>query len=127
LHTLEENESNRLKKSKERRAFPEGKDPKKRPYDDLQWSRFNAPWIARGDSNEIIIRKNGHEESQQHPTRQASGSRACTAIMAFAGRKSALRLRDDRLEMTWLETIETHEKCCGWLSDFRRVQRTAST
>ena len=35
LHTLEENRSTRLKKPMERRIFPEGKDPKKRPYDDL--------------------------------------------------------------------------------------------
>ena len=31
LHTLEENKSTRLKKPMERRVFPEGKDPKKRP------------------------------------------------------------------------------------------------
>ena len=40
LHTLEENKSARLKKPIERRVFPEGKDPKKRPYEDLRWSRF---------------------------------------------------------------------------------------
>jgi type I restriction enzyme M protein len=41
LHTLEENKAARLKlKQLERRVFPEGKDPKKRPYDDLRWSRF---------------------------------------------------------------------------------------
>lgn len=40
LHTLEENKSARLKKPMERRVFPAGKDPKKRPYDDLRWSRF---------------------------------------------------------------------------------------
>ena len=41
LHTLEENKASRLKLKKlERRVFPEGKDPKKRPYDDLRWSRF---------------------------------------------------------------------------------------
>ena len=40
LHTLEENKSARLKKPMERRVFPEGKDPKRRPYDDLRWSRF---------------------------------------------------------------------------------------
>jgi type I restriction enzyme M protein len=40
LHTLEENKSARLKKPMERRVFPEGKDPKKRPYEDLRWSRF---------------------------------------------------------------------------------------
>jgi hypothetical protein len=40
LHTLEENKSARLKKPMERRVFPEGKDPKGRPYDDLRWSRF---------------------------------------------------------------------------------------
>src|SRR5438093_3466259 len=40
LHTLEENKAARLKKPIERRVFPEGKDAKKRPYDDLRWSRF---------------------------------------------------------------------------------------
>jgi type I restriction enzyme M protein len=40
LHTLEENKAGRLKRPIERRVFPAGKDPKKRPYDDLRWSRF---------------------------------------------------------------------------------------
>ena len=40
LHTLEENKANRTKKPMERRTFPEGKDPKKRSYEDLRWSRF---------------------------------------------------------------------------------------
>jgi type I restriction enzyme M protein len=40
LHTLEENKSTRLKKPMERRIFPEGKDAKKRPYEDLRWKNF---------------------------------------------------------------------------------------
>jgi type I restriction enzyme M protein len=40
LHTLEENKAARLKRPLDRRIFPEGADPKKRPYDDLRWSRF---------------------------------------------------------------------------------------
>lgn len=40
LHTLEENKAIRLKKPVERRIFPTGKDEKKRPYEDLRWSRF---------------------------------------------------------------------------------------
>src|SRR5687767_13892017 len=40
LHTLEENKSARLKKQMERRVFPEGKDAKGRPYEELRWSRF---------------------------------------------------------------------------------------
>src|SRR5438552_1274196 len=40
LHTLEENKSARLRKPIERRIFPEGKDAKGRPYEDLRWSRF---------------------------------------------------------------------------------------
>jgi type I restriction enzyme M protein len=40
LHTLEENKATRLKKPMERRIFPEGKDPKGWPYEDLRWSRF---------------------------------------------------------------------------------------
>src|SRR4051812_38246646 len=38
LHTLEENKANRLKRPMERRIFPDGDDPKGRPYDDLRWS-----------------------------------------------------------------------------------------
>src|SRR5213083_2017389 len=40
LHTLEENKANRLTQPIERRIFPEGSDPKGRPYEDLRWSRF---------------------------------------------------------------------------------------
>lgn len=40
LHRLEENKANRLKQPMQRRIFPEGKDPKDRPYEDLRWSRF---------------------------------------------------------------------------------------
>ena len=40
LHTLEENKSARLRKSVERRVFPEGNDPRGRPYEDFRWSRF---------------------------------------------------------------------------------------
>jgi type I restriction enzyme M protein len=40
LHTLEENRSVRLKRPIERRVFPEGKDSKKRRYEDFRWSRF---------------------------------------------------------------------------------------
>src|SRR4026208_1465884 len=40
LQTLEENKATRLKTAVERRIFPEGLDPKKRPYEDLRWSRF---------------------------------------------------------------------------------------
>jgi type I restriction enzyme M protein len=41
LHILEENKAARLKLKKlERRIFPEGKDPRGRPYADLRWSRF---------------------------------------------------------------------------------------
>jgi type I restriction enzyme M protein len=40
LHTLEENKARTLGKPMERRIFPDGSDPKGRPYDDLRWSRF---------------------------------------------------------------------------------------
>src|SRR5205823_1637355 len=40
LQTLEENKSGRLKKPMERRVFPDGNDPKGRPYADLRWLRF---------------------------------------------------------------------------------------
>jgi type I restriction enzyme M protein len=40
LQTLEELKAQRLKKPIERRIFPEGKDPKKMPYEQLRWSKF---------------------------------------------------------------------------------------
>jgi type I restriction enzyme M protein len=40
LHTLEENKSSRLKRPMDRRVFPKGNDSKRRPYEDLRWSRF---------------------------------------------------------------------------------------
>jgi type I restriction enzyme M protein len=40
LHTLEENKAQRLGRPIERRIFPEGNDPKGRPYADFRWSRF---------------------------------------------------------------------------------------
>src|SRR5438034_5513104 len=40
LHTLEDNKAARLKKPIERRIFPEGKDARGCPYEDLRWSRF---------------------------------------------------------------------------------------
>ena len=40
LQTLEENRANRLGTPIERRIFPEGDDPRGRPYADLRWSRF---------------------------------------------------------------------------------------
>jgi type I restriction enzyme M protein len=42
LHTLEENKAQRLKKPMERRFFPDGNDPKKRPYAELRWSRLQS-------------------------------------------------------------------------------------
>ena len=40
LHTLEERKAAMLKRPMARRIFPEGTDPRGRPYDDLRWSRF---------------------------------------------------------------------------------------
>jgi type I restriction enzyme M protein len=52
LHTLEENKSARLKTAMERRVFPEGNDPKGRPYADLRWSRFKH--FAAGDLYVVV-------------------------------------------------------------------------
>src|SRR5438309_1705503 len=52
LQTLEENKSARLKKPMERRVFPEGNDPKGRPYEDLRWSRFKH--FAPGDMYAVL-------------------------------------------------------------------------
>ncbi|HXN22415.1 MAG TPA: class I SAM-dependent DNA methyltransferase [Candidatus Dormibacteraeota bacterium] len=40
LQTLQELKAERLKKPMERRIFPEGKDARKRPYEQFRWSRF---------------------------------------------------------------------------------------
>jgi len=40
LQLLEENRASRLKQPIQRRAFPEGNDPRGRPYKDLRWSHF---------------------------------------------------------------------------------------
>jgi type I restriction enzyme M protein len=40
LHTLEERKASRLARPMERRVFPDGEDPKGRPYEDFRWSRF---------------------------------------------------------------------------------------
>jgi type I restriction enzyme M protein len=40
LHTLEELKATRLKRTMDRRVFPEGKDKKKRRYEDFRWSHF---------------------------------------------------------------------------------------
>jgi type I restriction enzyme M protein len=40
LQTLEELKAQRLKKPIERRIFPQGRDPKKMPYEQLRWSKF---------------------------------------------------------------------------------------
>ena len=40
LQTLEENKSARLRRPIERRVFPEGNDPRGKPYAQLRWSRF---------------------------------------------------------------------------------------
>src|SRR2546427_7565141 len=40
LQTLEENKSARLGRPIERRIFPEGNDPRGKPYEQLRWSRF---------------------------------------------------------------------------------------
>lgn len=40
LHTLEENKARTLGRPMDRRIFPEGIDPKGKPFEDLRWSRF---------------------------------------------------------------------------------------
>ena len=52
LQTLEENKALRLKKPVERRAFPRGKDPKGRPYEDLRWSKFKN--FAPAEMYEVV-------------------------------------------------------------------------
>src|SRR5438132_6086593 len=52
LHTLEENRANTLKAKIARRVFPDGRDPKKRPYNDLRWSKFKN--FSPGDMFTVV-------------------------------------------------------------------------
>ena len=52
LQTLEENKSARLKQPMAQRVFPEGIEPRGRPYEDLRWSRFKH--FAPGDMYVIV-------------------------------------------------------------------------
>ncbi|HJR14566.1 MAG TPA: type I restriction-modification system subunit M N-terminal domain-containing protein [Rhodanobacteraceae bacterium] len=52
LQTLEENKANRLKQPMQRHIFPEGKDGKKRSYDDYRWSRFKH--FAPADMFDVV-------------------------------------------------------------------------
>ncbi len=52
LQTLEENKASRLGQPIERRIFPEGNDPRGRPYDDFRWSRFKH--FAPADMYSVI-------------------------------------------------------------------------
>ena len=52
LQTLEENKSARLKQPMAQRVFPEGIDPRGRPYEDLRWSHFKH--FAPGDMYVIV-------------------------------------------------------------------------
>ncbi|MEV1318520.1 class I SAM-dependent DNA methyltransferase [Micromonospora arborensis] len=42
LHTLAERKANRTGQPIERRIYPEGNDPKGKPYEELRWSRFKG-------------------------------------------------------------------------------------
>lgn len=51
-HTLEESKAMMLKRPMTKRIFPEGKDPKGRPFDDLRWSRFKN--FAAADMHTVV-------------------------------------------------------------------------
>lgn len=52
LQALEENKASRTGKPVEHRVFPEGKDPKGRPYSDLRWSRLKN--FASAEMFEVV-------------------------------------------------------------------------
>ncbi|ODU72007.1 MAG: DNA methyltransferase [Bordetella sp. SCN 68-11] len=52
LHTLEERKAARLKRPMERGIFPEGTDPRDRPYADLRWSHFKN--MAPGEMFQVV-------------------------------------------------------------------------
>jgi type I restriction enzyme M protein len=88
LHTLEENKSARLKKPLERRVFPEGNDPKDRPYDDLRWSRFKH--FAPGDMYVVVAEhvfpflrtRGGDESTYAHHMKDARFTIPTPALLA---------------------------------------------
>jgi type I restriction enzyme M protein len=68
LQLLEENRASRLNQPIQRRVFPEGYDPRGRPYQDLRWSRFRH--FAPSDMFEVVdqhvfpfLRELGGDES----------------------------------------------------------------
>jgi type I restriction enzyme M protein len=52
LHSLAVNKAATLKKPLEHPVFPPGKDPKKRPYEDFRWSKFNH--FAPKEMHEVV-------------------------------------------------------------------------
>jgi type I restriction enzyme M protein len=55
IQTRDENKALRTGETIERRIFPEGNDPKGRPYDDLRWSRFRH--FAPADMYDIVAER----------------------------------------------------------------------
>ncbi len=51
-HSLEESKASILRQPLQNRIFPEGKDPKGRPYSDLRWSRFKH--FAPADMHTVV-------------------------------------------------------------------------
>jgi type I restriction enzyme M protein len=85
LHTVEELKATRLKKPIERRVFPEGVDPKGKPYDEMRWSRFKDaearamfetvsehvfPWLRTLGGNESTYAKHMKDARFTIPTPQ---------------------------------------------------------
>jgi type I restriction enzyme M protein len=106
LHTLEENKANRLNRPIERRVFPEGNDPKQRPYEDLRWSHFKHlearemfevlsehvfPFLRTGltsptsttlGSAPLAGRSQGEDSTYAHPMRDARFTIPTPALLA---------------------------------------------
>jgi type I restriction enzyme M protein len=86
--TLEENRAARLKTATQRRIFPEGKDPKGRPYDSLRWSRLKnaAPaemFATVGDHVFPFLRELGGDGSTYaHHMRDARFTIPTPALLA---------------------------------------------
>jgi type I restriction enzyme M protein len=86
--TLEENRAARLKTAIQRRIFPEGNDPKGRPYDSLRWSRLKnaAPaemYATVGDHVFPFLRELGGDGSTYaHHMRDARFTIPTPALLA---------------------------------------------
>lgn len=92
-HRREENKANTTKRPMERRIYPEGNDPKGRPYESLRWSRFKdmAPsemFVIVAGTRVAEANLNGRARRRASACRRGT-SRPMATTPCAAGRRSA--------------------------------------